>query len=237
MISEATRRRRTHEALAVASRVRLVDALRAADGPRSAHELAAECGLHVTTVRFHLEILGSAGLVRSRPEATGGRGRPRLVYSPAAAADPGTGYELLAMMLAQSWGDTASERAERAERAGRAAATTQPLAPLVPHAAPAPAPVLSMEAAVAEVADTFAELGFEPEVAPVEAGLQIRLHACPFRAVATAHPEVVCSLHLGLIRGALEELGGSATAAGLEPFVEPDLCVAHIVATAETSAR
>jgi predicted ArsR family transcriptional regulator len=227
-------RHRTHEALAVASRVQLVDALRASERPLTARERAAACGLHVSTVRFHLEILAKAGFVRSRPETTGSRGRPRLLYSPATVGGPGPaagraapgGYQLLATVLAAQWVDTASERAQRAERAGRAAATAQ-------HIAPARASVtaLPMRESVAEVSGMFAELGFEPEVVPEDDGLQIRLHACPFEAVASAHPEVVCSLHLGLIRGALAELGGAATAVGLQPFVEPHLCVARIVAT------
>lgn len=48
----------------------------------------------------------------------------------------------------------------------------------------------------------FAEPGFEPELARKGEQLQIRLHACPFRVVAAEHSEVVCSLHLGLLRGA-----------------------------------
>jgi predicted ArsR family transcriptional regulator len=240
--SAVAERHRTHEALAVASRVQLVDALRASERPLTAGELASACGLHVSTARFHLEILGKAGLVRSRPESTGRRGRPRLLYSPTTVGGPGSstgpgaggGYQLLATVLAANWGDTASERSQRAERAGRAAATAQHIAPYRAQTsvkAHSSVTALPMRESVAEVSGTFAELGFEPDVVPDGDGLQIRLHACPFHAVATQHPEVVCSVHLGLIRGALAELGGAATAVSLEPFVEPHLCVARIVAT------
>jgi Predicted transcriptional regulator len=238
--SGVARHRRTHEALAVASRVRLLDTLRASERPLTAMELASAGGLHVSTVRFHLEVLGEAGLVRSRPASTGTRGRPPLLYSPTSAGDlePSTGsdagYQLLATVLAANWGGTASGRSKRAERAGRAAATAHQIAP---HRARGAVTALPMRESVAEVSGMFDELGFEPEVVPDGDGLQIRLHACPFRAVATAHPEVVCSLHLGLIRGVLAELGGSATATGLEPFVEPHLCVARIIATEQAPDR
>jgi predicted ArsR family transcriptional regulator len=74
----------------------------------------------------------------------------------------------------------------------------------------------------------FAELGFDPELGGDEAGRQIRLHACPFRDAARANPEVVCSIHLGLLRGTLARLGAPPTTAQLLPFVEPELCVAQL---------
>ena len=35
-------------------------------------------------------------------------------------------------------------------------------------------------------------------------------------------------MHLGLMQGALATLGSSATVEQLDPFAEPDLCVAHL---------
>ncbi|MHA6794510.1 helix-turn-helix transcriptional regulator [Pseudonocardia bannensis] len=221
-----TARHKAHGALAVASRVQLLDALRAGEGALDARELAAACGLHVSTVRFHLEVLGEAGLVRSHTEPATRRGRPRLLYTPASTGDTGTpdqtgGYQLLAGVLAAHWADTPAERSRRAESAGRAVATTKRLAP-------PPSTVLTLEESVAQVSGMFAELGFEPDVTRDGEDLQIRLHTCPFRAVAAEHPDVVCSLHLGLLRGALTELRAPATVSSLVPFVEPHLCVAHI---------
>jgi hypothetical protein len=40
--------------------------------------------------------------------------------------------------------------------------------------------------------------------------------------------EVVCGVHLGLMRGILRELGAPFDAISLEPFVEPALCLAHL---------
>lgn len=222
-------RRRTHEALSVAARVRLLDVLRASDRPLDARELARECGLHVSTVRFHLKVLSEAALVWSQSEIPRTRGRPRLLYAPAsvggAAGDTGapapTGYQMLATVLAQHWAETPAERTQRAERAGWAVAKEQGFTPQ-------PSSIKTVRESVAPVSGLFAELGFEPELVQDGAGLQIRLHACPFRSVAQRHPEVVCSMHLGLLRGALAGLGASVSATHLRPFVEPSLCVAHL---------
>lgn len=87
-MNDSAARHTAHEALAVISRVRLLDALRASKRALDARELAEACGLHVSTVRFHLEILAAAGLVRSQSEPAHRRGRPRLLYTPASAGAP-----------------------------------------------------------------------------------------------------------------------------------------------------
>jgi hypothetical protein len=46
--------------------------------------------------------------------------------------------------------------------------------------------------------------------------------------VAGDHQSVVCSAHLGLIKGALEELGVPTDTTTIEPFVTPTLCIAHL---------
>ena len=62
----------------------------------------------------------------------------------------------------------------------------------------------------------------------------IRLHACPVRDLARAHPEVACGVHLGLPHGLLTKAEAAdgqrdtqhpAMSARLEPFVEPELCL------------
>jgi predicted ArsR family transcriptional regulator len=54
------------------------------------------------------------------------------------------------------------------------------------------------------------------------------MRPCPFGELAADHRSVVCPVHLGLMRGALDALGAPVEAASLEPFVRPDLCVAHL---------
>lgn len=210
-----------HTALASTTRRRLLELLQVSQVPRDVHDLAAQVGRHTSTVRFHLEVLRTAGLVARVPRAPSGTGRPRSAYVDI-TADGTQGvppYQGLAALLAAHLSDSASDRTARAERAGRTWAE---------QAVPRPRDdAHSMDDAAARVTRLFAELGFQPALIATAAGHQIELHACPFRAVAREHPEVVCSVHLGLLRGSLARLGVQAEAS-LQPFLEPELCVARL---------
>ena len=92
---------------------------------------------------------------------------------------------------------------------------------------PAPYQRLSEEESVTRLLRILDDIGFAPEPA-AEEPRQIRIPHCPFREVAEGHREVVCAIHLGLMRGALAEMGAPVTADRLVPFVEPSLCVAHL---------
>jgi predicted ArsR family transcriptional regulator len=224
----ASKRTQTHGALAVASRLRLLDALRTSDRPLDVRELAAACGLHVTTTRFHLDVLTDAGLVTSQFGQSGTRGRPRRLYTPASravAAGGHTGYELLSGILAAHWAGSRDERAQRAEQAGWAWAGQRKPGPTVDET--------TLGEAAVHVNAVFAELGFDPELVRDGETRQIRLHACPFRAVAVTHPDVVCSIHLGLLRRTLAEVGAPPNSVALQPFVQPDLCLAQIAPAAQ----
>jgi predicted ArsR family transcriptional regulator len=73
------------------------------------------------------------------------------------------------------------------------------------------------------LAAAFAGLGFAPqEVTPAAARrageLDLRLRACPFKeAVLAEGGHLICALHRGLVRGALERVDGEAELAGFEP--------------------
>ncbi|CAG7634988.1 helix-turn-helix domain-containing protein [Rhodococcus opacus] len=215
----------THAVLASRRRVQLLDALRASPTPMTVGELAALCELHVTTVRFHLDGLTGAGLVSAEPERHPARGRPRQLYRALAPLGPGrradSGYERLARVLAAHWaGAEDDDPVGRAEAAGRAWAlddlTDTPGAPR------------SVEDAASTIATLFAEMGFDPELEASEDEIRIRLHACPFESVARQSPNVVCALHLGLLRGVLTRLGAPETESQLVPWETPQTCVAHL---------
>lgn len=75
------------------------------------------------------------------------------------------------------------------------------------------------------------ELGFEPEPPAGPRTREIRLRHCPFLDLVDEYREVVCAIHLGLMQGAFDALGGRVGVERLEPFAEPDLCLAHLTAT------
>lgn len=52
---------------------------------------------------------------------------------------------------------------------------------------------------------------------------------------ARAHAQVVCPIHLGLMQGAMAAWDAPVTVNRLEPFAEPDLCVAHLAPAGSSS--
>ena len=70
------------------------------------------------------------------------------------------------------------------------------------------------------------DIGFQPELTADRTA--IRLHHCPFHELARDQPDIVCGIHLGLIRGALLQLGAPPEATRLVPFVTPRLCVVEL---------
>ena len=78
------------------------------------------------------------------------------------------------------------------------------------------------EAARREVIHLLDELGFAPE--QEDGGARVALTRCPLLEAAHRFPEVVCAVHLGIVRGALDEYGADATGTDLVPFAEPGAC-------------
>ncbi len=93
---------------------------------------------------------------------------------------------------------------------------------------PAPSERIDAGEAVARLQRVFDEVGFQPETAVHGDVVEIRLRHCPFREVAQRHADVVCSVHLGMMQGVLDEVGGAVTPEALEPFVTPNLCIARL---------
>ena len=213
-----------HRALADETRSRLMRILRDATEPLDAHALADQLGLHLTTVRAHLDVLVDAELVTSHTESRTTPGRPRRLYAVAddPAAPQAGGYRLLAEMLVSHLAGTSDDVAHDAIAAGHTWGTY-----LVDR--PPPYTTTTAETARTTIVELMDRLGFEPELA--DDGTRILLRRCPFLDVARQHPEVVCSLHLGIMRGALQTLAAPLRARDLEPFVQPSLCVTHIATT------
>jgi predicted ArsR family transcriptional regulator len=213
-----------HRALSDSSRVRILEVLAEAEAPLDARELGRRVALHLNTVRSHLRVLAEAGLVSGRREQRTRPGRPRVLYE--AAAEPLdehalASYRLLAQILASSLAGSERDPSARAEEAGRAWG-----ARLVQK--PPPFTSISREETIDEVVRLHEQLGFRPELRRAKSGQEIVLKRCPFPEVATSYQAVICPLHLGLIRGALAELGTGVATDWLEPFAEPGACVGHL---------
>ncbi|MFI7430777.1 helix-turn-helix transcriptional regulator [Micromonospora sp. NPDC049836] len=209
----------TFGALAVPSRRRLLQALRSAAAPMDAAALAAASGLHPNTVRFHLDVLIRTGFVRESSARQGRRGRPRTVYEPTTAGAQDTGYALLATVLVDHLDST--NGGEAARSAGRAWAHR-----LRPKPADRPDDPKDIAGTVTAL---FTEFGFQPTVSADGGDTRITLHACPFRPLAENHPGIVCTMHLGLLQGLVEQGGQATIDARLTPFVRPHQCQVDLV--------
>ena len=205
------------------SRAHVLDLLRAAGSPAGVRDIADQAGLHPNTVRFHLDALVDAGLAARAPKERTTPGRPSMAYRAVAGGEPmgRRRYRLLAEMLTSLIAGMLPKPGEAAEEAGRewGRYLTEP---------PPPYQRLDAGEAVERLTATVAEIGFAPEAVTDGTQYQLRLRQCPFREVAENHQDVVCQLHLGLMRGALAQMRAPVTADRLQPFAEPSLCIAYL---------
>ncbi len=203
-----------HRALAEPRRAAIVEELEQAGEALDATELARRVGRHPNTVRWHLDTLLDAGLIRSHTAPRSTPGRPRVVYE----LTPGFGqddahHRLLAAALADAVARSENPGAE-AERAGRALGRQ-----LAESDSPA-----GREDPVTALVGILADHGFEP----VASDLDISMHRCPYGELARTSPAVVCGVHRGLVAGALDELGSTLEIDELEVFPRPDVCIVHL---------
>lgn len=209
-----------HRVFADLSRVAVLQILRGAERPLTVREIADEMGLHTNTVRSHLAILTEHGYVEGATEDRDRPGRPRLLYT-AVDVDSASvrNYRLLAETLITYLAARSEDRAASAIEAGRGygerAMRGRP-----------PLPEGDGTAAIGAIVELMDQSGFKPRAST--GGERIDLHRCPFRELAEADPDIVCGVHLGIMRGALAELGSPVRAERLHPFAGPDLCVADL---------
>jgi len=214
-MSDATK---VHRAMGDDSRSHIVDVLRATPDPMGIRDIADAVGLHVSTVRGHLDVLQDAGLVTSEQVVTDARGRPPLAWTATAAATTSAdgGYRLLAEILLSQLVDRPASPLESGRRWG---------AHLIE--APRPGTVVSDDEAVQRVLALLDQLGFAPSLDDDT----VRLRRCPFADLARGHEDLICQTHLGIVRGALDALGSTTRAEAMAPFVEPSLCTVRLSAS------
>ncbi len=202
-----------------AARTRILETLRDQSEPVTLAALVELSGLHENTVREHLEGLRARGTVRRIPGPIVGRGRPAWLYECVDVDPEQHSYAGLAAALARALagvpGDPPALATAAGTEWGRALVRQHPVAadPL------APSPDSAARAAI----DLIDELGFAPKID--DDSVEVRLTRCPLLETAYRHPEVVCSVHLGLVKGALEELGTDPEGTELLPFAEPGACL------------
>jgi predicted ArsR family transcriptional regulator len=211
-------------------RRRLYDYVAAQDHEVSRGEAAEATGVQRPLAAFHLDRLAEAGLVNVTFRRTTGRsgpgaGRPAKLYRRAAAEHevsvPPRDYrgaaELLAGVVDMIGGEQELQRAARSRgaAAGRsalrnAAEAGQTGRPTGGHAAEADHHD--------RLAAALAEQGYQP----YPDGPDIRLRNCPFHALSSRYPPLICGMNLALLEGLLEGAAVTGIAARLDP--RPDEC-------------
>lgn len=202
----------------------VLEAIRDSDGPLTLAAVADLLGVHANTVRFHVEHLLESGQLEQVDVEHHGTGRPPAHYRAARRMDPAgpRQYRMLAEILLAAL-PGGQDRSERALAAGRA--WGRGLADATNDATSSPPETL---------VGLLDRVGFAPQRRTGGGVDQIALRHCPFLELAQDRSDVVCPVHLGLMQGALERWGSDVTATRLEPFVEPDLCLAHLGTTKGT---
>jgi predicted ArsR family transcriptional regulator len=211
------------------AQTRVLTALQAEREPVTLTDLSLVTGLHANTLRDHLDALESAGRIQRRSAAPSGPGRPRTLYEPTPADRSGRSeYAGLAAALASTIHRTSPDPQRDAAEAGegwghelaadRRSETTQRGRPTDAGDA----------GARREVVALLDEIGFAPESDAHHT--TVRLTRCPLLDTARRYPDVVCAVHLGIVRGALSEYDADASGAELHPFAEPGACRLHLAA-------
>ncbi len=192
--------------------------------PLSTADVAATLGLHANTVRPHLERMRDVGLLQVQSESRGGVGRPQHLYSLAPEA-PSLGLEpasfpVLARMLlrlAAATGADAADALDVGRDQGRVDGTRT-----------------AHRGCLNAVVDQLDAMGFDPalavdeELSESDATLvSIAFAHCPFRDLAEQRPDLLCSLHRGLIEGVVDATAGGEVV-GFGSLVDRSPCQVEI---------
>jgi predicted ArsR family transcriptional regulator len=177
-------------------------------------EAAEEVGVTRSAAAFHLDRLVADGLLEAEFRRLTGRqgpgaGRPAKLYRRAraeiAVSLPARRYQRAAAVLAAA--------------VSEATATGTPVGAVLDRVAREEG---ARMASTPDVLDALAGAGYEPR--PADGG--IVLANCPFHALVTEHPQLVCSMNLSLLDGFADALPEAGLRAELRP--EEGLCCVRL---------
>ena len=206
--------------------------LRQNEGTLSVEQLSAETGQHANTAREHLEALVGDGYASKTAAAKEGRGRPAWLYAATAAPAGPVGYAALAAALAQHLSRHSDNPAAEGEAAGRAWARAMPEAGN--NTATGTTSRTGGRSARKHVVTALEQAGFG--VRGNRDATELALTTCPIVEAARDNPDVVCAVHLGLVKELLAGSGLPESQVELLPFAGPGVCTLHLPAGASPTA-
>lgn len=195
--------------------------------PESTESLAQTLDLHPNTVRFHLEALLNAGLVRRLTERRGVQGRPRVLFTAAPTVPPVTDTPYRALVDAMLGYLRTVETPDNpvaeqvGEAWGRSIAESDG----------------GSGGGVRDLVAIVNGLGLSSRVADEDGVRSLEIVRCPFRDLTLGGDTTVCRIDLGMMRGYLAAVGADETVSGLQPWVGPELCLARLAPVTEPDAE
>ena len=208
------------------TRAALLRRIQAQTQPTTLAALTHLAGRHENTVREHLDALVRSGHVIRFPAEPDGRGRPAWLYEATGAPPEGGGqhaeYAGLAAALAETIQRTSDRPVELAVEAGERWGHE-----LASRRGAEPQP--SATAARRKVVELVDDLGFGTE--SDSRATRVKLTRCPLLEAAHRFPDVVCAVHEGLARAAMQDYGADPSGVRLVPFAEPGACLLHLAGT------
>ncbi len=204
-------------------------AVRQAAEPMTVAEVASLFDLHPNVARHHLDRLVADGwleVAHRRGPARGGpgAGRPAKHYEASAKEVslefPRRRYDLLSELLVRVVERLEPERAaEVAEEIGREYGRQIADEVGLPEDA-------GFDVAVTAVAKAMMGVGFETEAQPEDRTLLTRF--CPFGDTAANHPEIVCRIDQGIVKGLLEAAHEPGVALVTPHEITDEACVTEL---------
>ena len=203
--------------------------IRAQRRPVSRDEAAQAVGISRNLAAFHLDKLVEKGLLTARYLRLTGRsgpgaGRPAKVYEPSqkdvSVSIPFRAYDVVGDILLDAiesprTGSPKTEvQAAAASRGSELGETERRARGRRPS---------TRKGALKAAYEVLSERGYEPYYD--EHG-GVRLHNCPFHALAQRSPELVCNINQAFIDGVLDGLGAGELEAVLDP--RPGECCVHL---------
>lgn len=213
-----------HHLLSHPTRLTIIRALR--EKPREITELADAADVHPNTVRSHLDRLHKAGVLEVESPRRGKRGRPTKQYrllepldtpSTSSGETPRLLMRAVVSLSGRVQGQSAVDVAtEEGFRLGRQ---------LGPQSA-------GEDGEDGWLLDLLDQFSFAPRARRDGDGTEVDLLHCPFwGGPAEENGDVVCSFHLGMLRGAADSAGRDPETVTLLPFAEPGCCRVTITPT------
>lgn len=195
----------------------------------TANQIAALFDIHANVARHHLDRLvddGYLSVSKRRPEGRSGpgAGRPAKHYSATSKEVsiqfPARRYDLLSELLVRVIEHLAPGSAgEVAETVGRAYGRELAGEIGLPSD-------VGFEVAAQAVAKAMMGVGFDTE-AHIDERLLVTSF-CPFGTTATNHPEIVCRLDQGIVRGLMESANAPSTAVVMPHATADQDCVTEV---------